>query len=57
MSEEKLNVGVVGVGYLGSIHARIYERMQNVRLVGVMDSDVETGRRVAKECGQRYANS
>ena len=51
MSEEKLNVGVVGVGYLGSIHARIYERMQNVRLAGVMDSDVETGRRVAKECG------
>ena len=51
MSEKKLNVGVVGVGYLGSIHARIYERMENVRLVGVMDSDVETGRRVAKECG------
>ena len=57
MSEEKLNVGVVGVGYLGSIHARIYERMQNVRLVGVMDSDAETGRRVASECGCKVMQS
>ena len=57
MSEEKLNVGVVGVGYLGSIHARIYERMQNVRLVGVMDSDAETGRRGASECGCKVMQS
>ncbi len=54
MTEEKLTVGVVGVGYLGSIHARIYQRMQNVRLVGVMDTDAETGQRVASECGCRF---
>ena len=57
MTEEKLNVGVVGVGYLGSIHARIYERMQNVRLVGVMDTDVEKGKRVANECGCSFMQS
>jgi len=51
MTEQKLKVGVVGVGYLGSIHARIYQRMSNVILAGVMDTDVEAGERIATECG------
>lgn len=34
-----LRVGVVGVGYLGRIHARIYSQMPNVELVGVADID------------------
>ena len=30
-----LRVGVVGVGYLGRIHAKIYSQMSGVELVGV----------------------
>ena len=34
---QKVNCGVVGVGYLGSHHARIYSELENVNLVGVYD--------------------
>jgi len=46
---EKIKVGVVGVGYLGSIHARIYSRMLDVTLVGVVDVDPAAAKRVAGE--------
>ena len=45
----KLRVGVVGVGYLGKFHARIYSAMPNVDLVGVVDTDPETAQAIAKE--------
>jgi predicted dehydrogenase len=48
---ERLRVGVVGVGYLGSIHARIYARMPEVELVGVVDVDVAARTRAGEECG------
>jgi predicted dehydrogenase len=44
-------VGVVGVGYLGAIHARIYAAMPGVELVGVTDIDGQAATRVAEECG------
>lgn len=47
----KLRVGVVGVGYLGKIHARIYAGMPDVELVGVVDSDTATAESVARELG------
>ena len=46
----KLRVGVVGVGYLGQFHARIYARMANVELVGVVDTERAVAERVAAEC-------
>ncbi|MCG6872423.1 MAG: Gfo/Idh/MocA family oxidoreductase [Gammaproteobacteria bacterium] len=36
---ENLRVGVVGVGYLGRFHARIFAEMPGVELVGVADID------------------
>ena len=48
-----LRVGVVGVGYLGSIHARIYAGMANAELVGVADIDPKTADQVAGEHGCR----
>ncbi len=48
---DNLRVAVVGVGYLGRFHALIYSRLPGVELVGVADSDPETARRVAGECG------
>ncbi len=46
---EPVKVGVVGVGYLGSIHARIYTELSDVTLVGVNDVDLDVGERVAVE--------
>ncbi len=52
MSEE-LRVGVIGVGYLGRFHARIYNDMAGVELVGVADTNRETADRVAAEYASR----
>ncbi|MFT7529372.1 MAG: putative dehydrogenase [Gammaproteobacteria bacterium] len=53
----KTRVGVVGVGYLGSIHARIYAKMPNVDLVGVVDLDPSVAKKVGSECNCDYYNS
>jgi predicted dehydrogenase len=45
-----LRVGVIGVGYLGRIHARIYDQLPNVALIGVVDSDAVAAETSAKEC-------
>jgi predicted dehydrogenase len=47
---EKVQVGVVGVGYLGQFHAEKYAKMDEVELVGVVDVDPSR----AKEIAQRY---
>ena len=47
---EDLRVGVVGVGYLGQHHARIYAAMPGVTLAGVADTDAAR----AAEVGDRY---
>lgn len=47
----RLRVGVIGVGYLGQIHARIYAQMSAVELVGVADVDAQAARQVAERYG------
>ena len=47
---ENLRVGVVGVGYLGRFHARIFAEMPGVDLVGVADTDPNT----AEVVGERH---
>ena len=44
-------VAVVGVGYLGKIHAKIYAAMENVELVAVVDTDRAAARQTAQEYG------
>jgi predicted dehydrogenase len=39
--DKPLLCGVIGVGYLGKFHARIYHEMDDVELVGVLDPDDE----------------
>ena len=46
-----VNVAVLGVGSMGSSHARVYAEMDHVRLVGVADPDEATARRVARRYG------
>ncbi|MDH5632818.1 MAG: Gfo/Idh/MocA family oxidoreductase [Gammaproteobacteria bacterium] len=50
---DKLRVGVVGVGYLGKFHARIYSEMEGVDLVGVVDSDAAVAESIAAEYNTR----
>lgn len=47
--KNRLNVGVVGVGHLGSLHAKMFAEIPSVHVVGVYDIDAERARRVAKE--------
>ena len=46
---ETVSVGVVGVGYLGQHHARVFSELPHVRLAGIHDSDT----RRAQEIGAR----
>ncbi len=47
---DKIKMGVVGVGYLGELHAQKYASMDDVLLEGVADSDFKR----AKEISRRY---
>lgn len=46
-----LNVGVIGVGYLGQHHARIYAQLPQTRLVGVVDRDENRAAEIAHRFG------
>jgi predicted dehydrogenase len=47
---KKLRVGVVGVGHIGSNHARIYSDLVNAELVAILDIDPPR----ADEIGRKY---
>ncbi len=52
-----LNVGVIGVGYLGQHHARIFAELDDVRLVAVADTDGERAAEIAAKYGcKAYAD-
>ena len=51
---EKLRVGVVGVGDLGTFHAQKYHHMPDVKLVGVVVTDSGGGQKVAEERDTDY---
>ncbi len=48
---DPLNVGVVGVGHLGSLHAKMYGQIPSVKLVGVYDIDSQRAQKLATEFG------
>ena len=48
-ARNKLRVGVIGLGYFGERHAKIYHRLPYVDLVAVCDRDVERAERIAGE--------
>lgn len=53
MITNKIRVAVVGVGYLGEHHARIYSSMEDVELVGVVDIIKERADNVAARYSSR----
>jgi predicted dehydrogenase len=52
-----LNVGVLGLGHLGSLHAKMLSTAEGACLAAVYDVDGETAARVAGEHGARAAGS
>ena len=50
MNQDKLKVGVIGVGHLGEYHVQKYKAMSNVNLVGVVDNEPDR----ADEIARRY---
>lgn len=55
--QRPLKVAVVGVGYLGKIHAKIFHQMPCVELVAVVDSDAQTAETVARQYACSALNS
>lgn len=51
---KSMNVAVVGAGYLGTIHARIYSELENANLVGIVDIDTKKGKEVADRYNTQY---
>jgi len=47
---KKIRVGVIGVGHLGSIHSKVYSRLDNVKFVGICDCNIQK----ALEIGEKY---
>jgi predicted dehydrogenase len=46
---DKIKVAIIGVGYLGRQHARIYSELDSVDLVGVVDKNAQRAKAVAME--------
>ena len=48
MKEVLLKCGVIGVGYLGQHHARIYSELEGAILAGVFESDADRAREISE---------
>ena len=48
MKEDLLKCGVIGVGYLGQHHARIYSELEGAILAGVFESDADRAREISE---------
>ena len=39
---EKINIGVIGLGVMGTNHTRVYSELDNVNLIAICDPNIET---------------
>jgi predicted dehydrogenase len=55
--EKPIQCGVVGVGYLGQHHARIYAELDECELAGIYEVDPERGKEISEKYGcPQYTN-
>jgi predicted dehydrogenase len=54
---KKLRVGVVGVGHIGSNHARLYSKIEAADLTAIYDVDLARANSIAKKYGGTVAKS
>jgi len=50
-NDQQIRTAVIGIGALGKHHARIYSQMPGIRLIAVVDTDLEKARNLAEEYG------
>lgn len=48
---QKVNIGVIGVGYLGSIHSRLLSKIPTANFVGVYDINEQRSKDIASQVG------
>lgn len=53
----KYKVAVIGAGYFGQKHIQMLAQMPDVEITGIVDSDINKARDIAKEYGLKYFNS
>ncbi|MGH9717984.1 MAG: Gfo/Idh/MocA family oxidoreductase [Candidatus Acidiferrales bacterium] len=53
MSEKKIRVVVAGVGEFGRNHVRVWSSLEDVELLGIVDSNADRARQIALEFGTR----
>lgn len=51
MKNQKISIGVIGTGHLGSLHAKMYAEIDSVNFVGVYDLNKEKRDEVASKYG------
>ncbi|MDX8415032.1 Gfo/Idh/MocA family oxidoreductase [Intestinicryptomonas porci] len=56
-NQKKLRCGVIGVGYLGQHHARIYSELEKTELVGIYDASPERAAEIAGKYGCKVFSS
>ncbi len=54
---EKIKIGVIGTGHLGTIHTRLWQTHSNVEFLGIYDSDSEQALKVGNENNCRVFDS
>lgn len=50
---KKIKVGVIGVGYLGEHHARVYSQIKGVQLAGIVDTNKDRADEIARKVGAK----
>ena len=53
----RLRLGVVGVGYVGELHARKYASMEDIDLAGLADIDFERAKDIARKYNTKAYNT
>ena len=56
-TDQRLKLGVVGVGYLGEFHAQKYASMEDIDLVGLVDINLERAQEMARKYNTKAYDS
>ena len=56
MKQEKIKVGVIGVGHMGEYHVQKYKALSTVDLVGIVDVNPERAKEIALRYGTKAFN-
>lgn len=54
---EKIKIGIIGTGYIGNVHGRIYSRDERAEVSALFDIDPEKAQRTAKTIGGKVCSS